>query len=160
MTDFTKRRIEQAIRRDEHGRNHIDSYYLYELAMEVGAQAMAQMVGWTADLELMPEPLAGQACAQITLKLSSSHFANCVATLLDMAQSSNPDFSGPGSRGLAKLIIAEGKSPNPVECPSVYELMEGARELMHGGPELATVREEVRVEEARQRMRGPTDAQR
>jgi hypothetical protein len=61
---------------------------------------------------------------------------------------------------LARLLVAEDRNPDCVEHPCVASLMNEARELMHGHLELATVREEVRVEEARQRMRGRTDAPR
>jgi hypothetical protein len=143
MADFTERRNEQIL-------DAMSADELYAKAREVAPQAMAQADGWTANLELMPEPLARQVRAQVTL----------IGKLLDMARSEDASLSGAGRRGLAKLIVGEGKSPDPAQHPWVTSRMDEARELLHGGPEIAAVREEVRVKEARERMRGPADAPR
>jgi hypothetical protein len=143
MADFTKRRNEQIL--DAMSTEEIEA-----LARKVAPQSMAQADGWVASLDMMPKALAHRVLCELKL----------MDTLLDMARSEDAENIEAARKVLAGMIVLEVTHPDPAQHPWVTSRMDEARELLHGGPELAAVREEVRVKEARERMRGPTDAQR
>ena len=109
-------------------------------------EGVTQEEFWVQTLSFFPEPLGSAIKSRVVL----------LEFLIDVLAEPDPDAVAAGRFALASLIASEdGKNPDCVDHPWVAALMMDAIELMHGRPELATVREE-----ARPRNRGRTDAPR